>query len=79
MVADDFITSYHFGGWDFGIDPDGNVIMTVIYLDPKTQPKSQAELDAAIRKISFRMPENSLSELGGAALRASEFASSRRN
>jgi hypothetical protein len=63
------LTIYRFGGWDFGATPDGDLIMTVIYLDPKSEPKSQEEMDMAVRRISFVMPDGATQALGEAATR----------
>lgn len=71
MAADEVITTYRFGGWDFGIGPTGEVILTVLYVDPKEEPKNQQELNAAVKTISFRMPDDSVGKLGEAALRVS--------
>jgi hypothetical protein len=72
MAQNDENIAYRFGGFDFGFMPDGRLILTILYIDSKTEPRSQAELDASVRKIHFRMPDGAARDLGEAASRAAE-------
>jgi hypothetical protein len=72
MVQSDENIAYRFGGFDFGFTPDGRLILTILFVDSKTEPRSQSELDASVRKIHFRMPDGAARDLGEAAARAAE-------
>jgi hypothetical protein len=74
MVQSDENIAYRFGGFDFGFTPDGSLILTILYIDSKAEPRSQSELYASVRKIHFRMPDGAARDLGEAAARAAEIA-----
>jgi hypothetical protein len=64
-MTERMFTVYPMGGWDLGEKTDdGTIILTILYVDAKEEPKTQEELDKAMRSLHVRMTAKICADLG---------------
>ncbi len=60
------MTVYPFGGWEISSfeEIEGELLVTIAYVDAKEAPASQEELDKTLRFLNVRMSFQTASEFG---------------